>query len=179
MRTNALSDRGFRNTHEADTTSPQIKTSIIHRKVQQSKIHHTEQATCGHLEDSGLPQLGGKVPVRLGEGEVDGLHEVTQGTGVTTGRRVAVFHSGLEKGKRACSTVVAGQNVFELVLGVFSSHLFWTSSSLDVPAGVTQEEGHAGFLIHLPCAVHAFTFIARGIFSRTFPSSTVKSNFVC
>ena len=38
---------------------------------------------------------------------------------------------------------------------VFSSHLFWTSSSLDVPAGVTQEEGHTGFLIHLPSAVLA------------------------
>ena len=25
---------------------------------------------------------------------------------------------------------------------VFSSHLFWESSSLDVPAGVTKEEGH-------------------------------------
>ena len=36
---------------------------------------------------------------------------------------------------------------------VFSSHSFWTSSSLDVPAGVTQEEGHTGFLIHLPSAV--------------------------
>ena len=32
---------------------------------------------------------------------------------------------------------------------VFSSHSFWTSSSLDVPAGVTKEEGHTGFLIHL------------------------------
>ena len=28
---------------------------------------------------------------------------------------------------------------------VFSSHSFWTSSSLDVPAGVTQEEGHTRF----------------------------------
>ena len=46
---------------------------------------------------------------------------------------------------------------------VFSSHLFWTSSSLDVPAGVTQEEGHTGFFIHLPSAVHAFIFLARGI----------------
>ena len=46
---------------------------------------------------------------------------------------------------------------------VFSSHLFWTSSSLDVPAGVTQEEGHTGFLIHLPSAVHALTFFARKI----------------
>ena len=46
---------------------------------------------------------------------------------------------------------------------VFSSHLFWTSSSLDVPAGVTQEEGHTGFLIHLPCAVRALIFIARRI----------------
>ena len=39
---------------------------------------------------------------------------------------------------------------------VFSSNLFWTSSSLDVPAGVTQEEGHTGFLINLPSAVYAF-----------------------
>ena len=46
---------------------------------------------------------------------------------------------------------------------VFSSHLFWTSSSLDVPAGVTQEEGHTGFLIHLPPAVHAFIFLAGRI----------------
>ena len=46
---------------------------------------------------------------------------------------------------------------------VFSSHLFWTSSSLDVPAGVTQEEGHTEFLIHLPFAVHAVIFLAGRI----------------
>ena len=46
---------------------------------------------------------------------------------------------------------------------VFSSHSFWTSSSLDVPAGVTQEEGHTGFLIHLLSAVRAFVFLARRI----------------
>ena len=46
---------------------------------------------------------------------------------------------------------------------VFSSHLFWTSSSLDVPAGITQEEGHTGFLIHLLSAVRALTFLARRI----------------
>ena len=38
---------------------------------------------------------------------------------------------------------------------VFSSHSFWTSSSLDVPAGVTQEERHTGFFIHLPYAGRA------------------------
>ena len=36
-----------------------------------------------------------------------------------------------------------------IVCVVFSSHLFWTSSSLDVPIGVTKDEGHTGFLIHL------------------------------
>ena len=46
---------------------------------------------------------------------------------------------------------------------VFSSHLFWTSSSLDVPAGVTQEECHTGILIHLLSAVRAFIFLARRI----------------
>ena len=34
---------------------------------------------------------------------------------------------------------------------------------MDVPAGVTQEEGHAGFLIHLLSAVHALIFLARRI----------------
>ena len=46
---------------------------------------------------------------------------------------------------------------------VFSSHLFWTSSSLDAPAGVTQEEGHTEFLIHLPSAVRALIFLSRRI----------------
>ena len=46
---------------------------------------------------------------------------------------------------------------------VFSSHSFWISSSLDVPAGVTQEEGHTGFFIHLHSAVRALTFLARRI----------------
>ena len=49
------------------------------------------------------------------------------------------------------------------VLSVFSSHLFWTSSPLDIPAGAIQEEGHTGFLIHLPSAVHGFVFLARRI----------------
>ena len=44
---------------------------------------------------------------------------------------------------------------------VFSSHSFWTSSSSDVPAGVTQEEGHTGFLIHPLSAVRALIFLAR------------------
>ena len=34
---------------------------------------------------------------------------------------------------------------------------------MDVPAGVTQEEGHTGFLIHLPSAVRALIFVARRI----------------
>ena len=34
---------------------------------------------------------------------------------------------------------------------------------MDVPAGVTQEEGHTGFFIHLLSAVRAFIFLARMI----------------
>ena len=44
---------------------------------------------------------------------------------------------------------------------VFSSHSFCASTSLDVPAGVTQEEGHTGFFIHLLSAVRALIFLAR------------------
>ena len=34
---------------------------------------------------------------------------------------------------------------------------------MDVPAGVTQEEGHTGFLIHLLFAVRALIFLAKRI----------------
>ena len=34
---------------------------------------------------------------------------------------------------------------------------------MDVPAGVTQEEGHTGFLIHLLSVVRAFIFLTRRI----------------
>ena len=44
---------------------------------------------------------------------------------------------------------------------VFSSLSFWTS--IDVPAGVTQEEGNTGFSIHLLSAVLALIFLARRI----------------
>ena len=53
------------------------------------------------------------------------------------------------------------EKVIDQCVFVFSSHSFWTSSSLDVPAGVTQEEGHTEFLIHLLSAVRALIFIAR------------------
>ena len=46
---------------------------------------------------------------------------------------------------------------------MFSSDSFWTSNSLDVPAGVTQEEGHTGCFIHLSSAVRALIFLVRRI----------------
>ena len=59
--------------------------------------------------------------------------------------------------------VVYYYDLFKYYVCVFSSHSFWTSSSLDVPAGVTQEEGHTGFLIHLLSAVRSLIFLARRI----------------
>ena len=52
---------------------------------------------------------------------------------------------------------------------VFSSRSFWTSSSLDVPAEVTQEEGHTGFLIHLLSAVRALNFSRKKDSAVPFP----------
>ena len=71
--------------------------------------------------------------------------------------------SGLTWGETA--EPVSRDQIFtrEQCVCVFSSHSFWTSSSLDVPAGVTQEEGHTGFLIHLLSAVRALIFLARRI----------------
>ena len=58
--------------------------------------------------------------------------------------------------------IIGLQYVLQYVC-VFSSHSFWTSSSLDVPVGVIQEEGRTGFFFHLPSAVRAFIFLARRI----------------
>ena len=49
------------------------------------------------------------------------------------------------------------QNIKQCSVCVFSSHAFWTSSSLDVPAGVTQEEGHTRSLFYLLSAVRALS----------------------
>ena len=54
----------------------------------------------------------------------------------------------------------------DICVCVFSSHSFWKSSSLDVPAGVTQEEGHTGFLTHLLSAVRALIFLASALNSH-------------
>ena len=49
-------------------------------------------------------------------------------------------------------------------LPVHSGHqVRWTYQPLDIPAGVTQEDGHTGFFIHLPSAVRALIFLARRI----------------
>ena len=56
-----------------------------------------------------------------------------------------------------------GEKSTSVCVCVFSSISCWTSSSLDVPAGVTQEEGRTGFFIHLLSAVRALVFLARRI----------------
>ena len=60
------------------------------------------------------------------------------------------------------------------VVCVFSSHSIWTSSSLDVPARVTQEEGHTGFLIRSSFCGACLNFSREK--DSAIPS-TVKSNF--
>ena len=72
-------------------------------------------------------------------------------------RRIFFILTKKKKGK------IVKEQYHVVCVCVFSSHPFWTSSSLDVPAGVTQEEGHTGFLIHLPSAVRALIFVARRI----------------
>ena len=59
---------------------------------------------------------------------------------------------------------------YEMCCVVFSSHLFWTSNSLEAPAGVTQDSSSTFLLRCVPL------FFSREGFSRSFPSSTVKSN---
>ena len=73
------------------------------------------------------------------------------------------FKNGMTSDLVVQADVKDGPGIRRQCVCVFSSHPFWTSSSLDVPAGVTQEEGHIGFLVHLPSAVRALLFVARRI----------------
>ena len=68
-------------------------------------------------------------------------------------------HAGVSHKYIASSFII----FFTCIMCVFCSRSFWTSISLDVPAGVTQEEGHTGFLIHLLSTVRALLFLARRI----------------
>ena len=62
------------------------------------------------------------------------------------------------------SKVVGEKSTINMCVCVFFPFILDISScSLDVPAGVTEEEGHTGFLIHLLSAVRALIFLARRI----------------
>ena len=89
-----------------------------------------------HLNFLSIPQRGEEVTKRLG-GTIGCIDKISVVSG---------YHGVLCEKVCVC---------------VFTSHPFWTS--MDVPAGVTQEEGHTGFLIHLPSAVRALIFVARRI----------------
>ena len=64
------------------------------------------------------------------------------------------------RGLRGYLLSYRGDYVCECFLPVHSGH---TSSSLDVPAGVTRDEGHTGRIIHLLSAVRDLIFLARRI----------------
>ena len=51
-----------------------------------------------------------------------------------------------------------------------SSHSFWTSSSLDVPAGVSQEEGHTG-------CIQRITSFTRHMSPRSRPRNDVARKY--
>ena len=83
--------------------------------------------------------------------------------GANAAREIFIFTVQLTTSRIGNLTRLIHALAIYMCVCVFSSHPFWTSSSLDVPAGVTQEEGHTGFLIHLPSAVRALIFVARRI----------------
>ena len=129
----------------------------------------------GGISQGGASRRGGGVPrCRGGGGDLPGgVGPAVQGRWVLQCRgRVPRCKGGPKVGggspnaqqwmlRRFRCVQIFLKNI-QCVVCVFSSHSFWTSSSLDVPAGVTQAKGHTGFLIHLS-AVRASIFLARRI----------------
>ena len=91
---------------------------------------------------------------RPGEGNCCSGHEepIIRGSGRALGSEGRL--------NRVCTLVLSCTVCVCVCVRVFSSHSFWTSSSLDVPAGVTQEEGNTGLFIHLK-DVYIYTVQAR------------------
>ena len=58
---------------------------------------------------------------------------------------------------------------------VFSSHSFWTSSSLDVPAGVTHEEGHSHCILCCTSTVHYSNFEREKTSDKIYISVLVQT----
>ena len=85
---------------------------------------------------------------------------VEDGNGLTaTTQTVHSENNGTPVTVKIVKTVCVCVCVF--FLPIHSGHqVQWT---LDVPAGVTQEKAHTGFLIHLLSAVRALIFLARRI----------------
>ena len=73
---------------------------------------------------------------------------------------ILLVFSGFRRGKRKYFNhcLMRCKSVCVCFLPIYSGH-----QPLDVPAGVTQEEGHTGFLFRLPAAVRALIFLARRI----------------
>ena len=68
--------------------------------------------------------------------------------------------------KTICASPSQGEKMSKRLISVCVCVFFpitLDSSSLDVPARATQEEGHKGFLTHLLSAVRALIFLARRI----------------
>ena len=59
------------------------------------------------------------------------------------------------------------------------SHSFWASSSLDIPTGVTKEEGHTGFLISLLSAVCCCIICIYIYMCVTAAVCVCRAMFVC
>ena len=96
-------------------------------------------------------------------GYTTGIHRPVYGLKSSASSR-DIPHMPRQEGERRCWTLatiglvprgsVCVRVVFLFILDVLL---------VDVPAGVTQDEGHAGLLIHLPSAVLALIFLARRI----------------
>ena len=133
-----------------------------------------EKSPTSHIRVQGVPPtvslaLGAN---RKGKGRVKGKASRIQSSriGLLVCVRRNAQHPEL---KLPESTRFVLNTVLMVCVCVFSSHFFWTSSSLDVPAGVTQDFPSTFLLLRcMPL------FFSREGFSRSFPSSTVKLNFV-
>ena len=76
--------------------------------------------------------------------------------------------------RTASTAILRFLALFRLPVCVLSSHLFWTSDLLDVPAGVTQEEGHrilcTNELVVLHYLLAIFMYLFFNSFMRKNPS---------
>ena len=146
-------------TTRRDRGRSQAPWTIVMLVRKPSQSIHTSRETYTFRRRSRMPCVFLWAPLLVGD-TVEVVSSATSSTEFAS-TSLSVQHIRSCRQQTVCSTNTNTSTKLNCLQT--SSRALVVQTSMDVAAGVTQEEGHTGFLIHLLSAVHALIFLARRI----------------